>query len=288
MKRNLKCIFTSDLHGNRNKYEKLFSYIEKTPPDILFLGGDLSSKVSDIKENTDKDCLFSYFIYNKLKYLKNLLKDKYPDIFIILGNDDSLLLEDVVLSIEKSGLWRYIHNKYLSWKGHNYFGYSFIPPTPFLFKDWEKYDISRYCDPGCIPPEDGITSTHSSIEQRRLSTIKEDLDTLAAEHKINKTIILFHSPPYNTLLDRGDMDDKFIDHVPLDVHLGSIAIYNFIEKHQPLLTMHGHIHESTRLTGSWKDTIGRTSCFNGSHDGPELSLITFNPDDAGSAVRKLI
>ncbi|MCK5201335.1 MAG: hypothetical protein KAR21_23435, partial [Spirochaetales bacterium] len=58
--------------------------------------------------------------------------------------------------------------------------------------------------------------------------------------------------------------------------------------YQPVLTMHGHIHESTRLTGSWMDVIGQTYCYNGSHDGPELSIITFNPADPGSAARELL
>lgn len=288
MNRKLKCLFASDLHGNRLKYEKLFSYIEKSPPNLLLLGGDLSTRVMSITESADRDSLFSSFIHNKLKSLKNILGDSYPDIFVILGNDDSRLLEEVVLGIEKSGLWKYIHNKYFVWEGYNIFGYSFVPPTPFLFKDWEKYDISRFTDPGCIPPDEGIFSTDIDREERKFSTIKEDLDTLADDNSMDNTILLFHSPPYNTLLDRGDMDGKIFDHTPLDIHLGSMAIYNFIKKYQPLITMHGHIHESTRLTGSWQDKIGRTNCFNGSHDGSELSLIIFNPADPASAERELI
>jgi len=30
-----------------------------------------------------------------------------------------------------------------------------VPPTPFLLKDWEKYDVSAYVDPGCVSPEEG-------------------------------------------------------------------------------------------------------------------------------------
>ena len=49
-----------------------------------------------------------------------------------------------------------------------------------------------------------------------------------------------------------------IDHIPLDVHVGSIAIKRFIEAKQPMLTLHGHVHESTRLTGNWQQHIGNT------------------------------
>jgi len=41
------------------------------------------------------------------------------------------------------------------------------------------------------------------------------------------------------------------------VHVGSIAVLEAIKKYQPLLGLHGHIHESK---GSVK--IGRTFCLN--------------------------
>jgi len=79
-----------------------------------------------------------------------------------------------------------------------------------------------------------------------------------------------------------------IDHVPLDVSLGSIAVRRFIEARQPLLTLHGHVHESARLSGSWRDRIGRTQCFSAAYDGPELALVRFDPDNLDAASRELI
>ena len=79
-----------------------------------------------------------------------------------------------------------------------------------------------------------------------------------------------------------------VDHVPLDVHVGSIAVRRFIEERQPLVTLHGHIHESTRLTGSWRDTIGRTHLFSAAHDEPELSLVRIDLDCPEEATRSLL
>ena len=79
-----------------------------------------------------------------------------------------------------------------------------------------------------------------------------------------------------------------VEHVPLDVHVGSIAIRRFIEERQPLVTLHGHVHESARLTGSWRDRIGRTHLFSAAHDGPELALVRFDLEDPASATRELI
>jgi len=47
----------------------------------------------------------------------------------------------------------------------------------------------------------------------------------------------------------------------MDVHVGSIAIQRFIEERQPWVTMHGHIHESSQITGHWQQQFGRTQCF---------------------------
>jgi Icc-related predicted phosphoesterase len=42
--------------------------------------------------------------------------------------------------------------------------------------------------------------------------------------------------------------------------VGSKAIYNFLEKYQPKLSLHGHIHESPEVTGRWYGKLGRTIC----------------------------
>ncbi|MCI0474063.1 MAG: hypothetical protein L0Y76_10825, partial [Ignavibacteria bacterium] len=66
---------------------------------------------------------------------------------------------------------------------------------------------------------------------------------------------------------------KLIDYVKPDEHVGSIAIRRFIENNNPLLTLHGHIHESTQITGEWKEYIGKTLCINGSTTGNRLALV---------------
>jgi len=101
-------------------------------------------------------------------------------------------------------------------------------------------------------------------------------------------VFLFHAPPYRTKLDRADLDGKTIDHVPLDVHVGSIAVRRFIEQRQPWLTLHGHVHESARLSGDWRDCLGRTRMFSAAHDGPELALVRFDLDDPARASRELL
>jgi len=284
------CFFTSDLHGKLERYKSLFKSIREEKPSIVLLGGDLlpSGLYSFLsKENVIEDFINDFLVTN-LNELKNDLGDKYPFIGLILGNDDGKINEQEFIDGEKHELWRYMHNKCFVFNDYKIYGYSYIPPTPFILKDWEKYDVSRYTDPGCISPEDGKYSVKVNKNVIKYSTIQKDLEKLIPDHSLDSTIILFHSPPYKTNLDRAELDGKKIDYVPLDVNVGSIAIQRFIESNQPYLTLHGHVHESARLTGQWKDKIGSTNMFSGAHDGPELSLVKFEINNLSKAKRELI
>jgi len=285
----MNCFFVSDLHGSISRYEKLFESIVNEKPDIVFIGGDILPSFCHSSKSSDKydDFIDDYFVKNLLS-LKEKMKDKYPVIYIILGNDDVKAEESKITDAEKSGVFNYINMRFAEYKGLKIFGYSYVPPSPFLLKDWEKYDVSRFVDPGCVSPEEGFRSVEAEDNVKRYSTIKDDLEKLSADENLSNAVFLFHSPPYETNLDRVGNDGKYYEHVPLDLYAGSIAIKKFIEKKQPLVTLHGHIHESARLTGKWKDRIGKTYCFNASHDGSELSLIKFSTDNPDEAVRLLL
>jgi Icc-related predicted phosphoesterase len=142
-------------------------------------------------------------------------------------------------------------------------------------------------DPGSVSPEEGIRTVKVRPEEIKYSTIAKDIKTLASDADLSQAIFLFHAPPYKTKIDRAALDDKKIDHVPLDPHVGSIAIQRFIKDRQPLLTLHGHIHESAKLTGSWRDRMGKTHMFSAAHDGPELALIRFDPENLDTATREI-
>jgi Icc-related predicted phosphoesterase len=166
-------------------------------------------------------------------------------------------------------------------------GYAYIPPSPFQLKDWERYDVSKYVDPGCIPPTEGFR-TWGDARDAEHSTIRKHLEKMTGDADPEKLVFLFHSPPYSTYLDRAALDGIMVDHVPLDVHVGSIAIKEFIEQKQPAVTLHGHIHESSRLTGHWSQQIGRTIAFNAAWDGPELAVVKFELERPADAARVLL
>ena len=272
------CFFVSDLHGSNARFEKLFQKIAEDKPEILFLGGDIfPNPFSQDWQNKD---FLEDFLINGLRDLKKKIGNEFPRIFLILGNDDVRSDENRIIKYEKEGIWEYIHNKKVDINGYSVYGYSFIPPSPFRLKDWEKYDVSRYVDLGCVSPEEGVRTVEVTDYEKKYSTIKKDLQEFITTDDLSKTIILFHSPPYKTKLDRAALDGRSIDHVPLDVNVGSIAIRDFIKIRSPYLTLHGHIHESTRLMGDFMDKINNTIMLNAAHeDREELCLIKFQIDD---------
>ncbi|MCP4195843.1 MAG: hypothetical protein GY762_01720, partial [Proteobacteria bacterium] len=228
------------------------------------------------------------FIVPELTQCKETLRDAYPRVFLILGNDDFRSEEPKLLDDRTVGIFEYMHDRYADFDKHPVYGYSFVPPTPFQLKDWERYDVSRYVDLGCVSPERGSRTVPISESKARYSTIKDDLNRLTGNENLGQCILLFHAPPYKTKLDRAALDGKMIDYVPLDVHVGSIAVKRFIKARQPLVTLHGHIHESAGITGSWRDKIGCTHMFTAAHDGPQLALIRFDPDNLDAATRELV
>ncbi len=284
------CFFATDLHGQIERYEKLFRVVAVEKPDALFLGGDLlPSGIATLSsiDPSHHDFIENYLL-QRLQRLRESSPETYPVVFAILGNDDGRFEEEAMLAAETKGMWEYAHDRRSEIGAWSVYGYSFVPPSPFQLKDWERYDVSRFVDPGCVSPEEGIRTVVVPPKEQRHATIQKDLDRLAGSDDLSNSIFLFHSPPYQTNLDRAALDGRMIDHAPVDVHVGSVAIKRFIEARRPLITLHGHVHESARLTGSWKDRIGETYCFSAAHDGPELALVKFDPDNPAGAARILI
>ena len=282
-----KALFISDMHGEKKKYDLLFETIRDEKPVAVFIGGDLLGGAFHSFKSflpASHDFFYDYLVV-ELKKLKTVLKNNYPEVFIILGNDDNKAHEASLLDISTTGLLTYVHEQRVKFHEFTIVGYSYVPPTPFLNKDWEKYDVSRFVDVGCVSPEEGYRGFPVPEHIIQFSTIKRDLEMLFTDLDMSKTISLFHAPPYKTNLDRVALDGKFVDYVPLDVHVGSIAIKEFIAKESPYITMHGHIHESTRITGIWMEKFNGTISFQGATERNNPAIIKFDLDNPENAER---
>ncbi len=281
----LNCIFTSDLHGDKKKYERFFETIKEEAPDGVFIGGDILP--SGINRRYDPERFLEGFLTKNLQEIKDSL-DKKVNIFVIMGNDDPRIYEKQLKKMDDEGLLHYIHDGTETFDGLYVSGYSFVPPTPFRLKDWERYDVSRFVGVGAVSPEKGTRTVEISEYEEKHTTIEDDLKKLSNNSPPEKTIYLFHTPPYETGLDRADLDGKKVDHAPMDVHVGSIAVKRFIEEVQPLITLHGHVHETVEITGNWREKIGSTFSFSGVHSGKKLALVQFDTGEPENAARTVI
>ncbi len=82
----------------------------------------------------------------------------------------------------------------------------------------------------------------------------------------SRAILNIHVPPYESSLDTAYEVDEELRYVtkggrPHEIPTGSPAVRQIIEETQPLLSLHGHIHESKGVT-----KIGRTVAINPGSD----------------------
>ena len=80
---------------------------------------------------------------------------------------------------------------------------------------------------------------------------------------MESAIFNLHCPPYDTPLDVAPELDETLKPVMSSggavnmIHVGGKAVREVIEKNQPMLGLHGHIHEARGFV-----KIGRTLCIN--------------------------
>lgn len=186
------CFFISDLHGSTERFEKLFQAIAAERPKAVFLGGDLLPSGLGTRKSLNlshRDFINQYLV-EKFTRLCHKIRGACPRIFLILGNDDGRFVEAAIIDAATRGVWEYVHARKVSFGSFQVYGYSYIPPSPFLLKDWERYDVSRYVDPGCVSPEEGRLSVPVSEHERKYSTIKDDLDQPVREDNLEHTVFL--------------------------------------------------------------------------------------------------
>ncbi len=279
----MKIIFTADLHGHKGLYDQLFDVAKQEETDAILIGGDMLPKEGDFLKlfNLQKD-----FVRRFLKsYLKKIRSERLEtEIYAMLGNDDWVGNLPFMEELQSQGLLKLLHRrKYPLTEDFEIIGYGNVPPTPFSIKDSERIDL-----PG-VPLEpqtySAFVSSPSGIKPinpfdyfRSNTTMEEELDDLPIPQSYEKTIYMFHAPPFQTHLD------QLYEGRPI----GSRAIRQFIERHQPLLTLHGHIHESPSQSGNYLDRIGQTICINPGQSGEKLHAVIFDLDRVEETIRHTV
>lgn len=217
--------------------------------------------VDQSKLDTLFDQLMKEAIQRWVKIAEERLRDVDCKAYIIPGNDDPTWLGDLI-----GGSPKVINPEGQSVQidaSHEMISCGFSNPTP-----WNS------------PRE---------LPEDRLAEMLEKMASKVT--RMSTCIFNFHCPPYNCGLDEAPQLDKDLKPVVKAgsgvqmIPVGSTAIRAFIEKYQPMMSLHGHIHESRGET-----RLGRTTCFNPGSEYSEGTLrgVLVNFDEKGIKSRLFV
>jgi Icc-related predicted phosphoesterase len=155
--------------------------------------------------------------------------------FVMPGNDDP---EGVDAAIEAAARVEACDGRIVEFDGHTMISLGYANRTPF--------DSPRELD------EDEL--------YRRVEALADQVEDLS------RCVFNLHVPPHDSTLDTApaltaDLEVVMSGSAPKLVPVGSTAVRELIERYQPLLSLHGHVHESPGAT-----RIGRTLSVNPGSD----------------------
>jgi Icc-related predicted phosphoesterase len=272
-------LFTSDLHGQTALYEQLVATAAAHHPRAVLIGGDLGPHAGG-PDGLQRQRLF---LEGFLVEFARRIREASPgiDLLLMMGNDDWAANDDVLARYEGE-LWRALHDRVVEVDGVRVAGLSWVPITPFGIKDWERWDDGAEESPGRLEgfvSRGGSLAPHRFDPAHRSPTIADALESLAAKTRPADSVFVLHSPPHGT---RCDM-------IGARLHVGSRAIRSFVDRHQPPLVLSGHIHESPRISSSYRDAIGRTVAVNpGQFGSSRLCGAWFDPGRVAETLRHTV
>ena len=246
----MKILFVTDLHGCKWKYDKLYNAAQVHQVDIVINSGDMLPKNQDLFQQDQ-------FITRHLQ--KHFQQFNEAKIYYLcyLGNDDLMIFDS--LFEETCQQYEYIWNiaqQKMTLYDLEFIGMNWIVDYPFRLKDRCRMDTDRYV----FQPQfgTGLLSTSSGWQEindwyayaRTLPTIEDELGKLPHPQHSRNSVYIVHMPPAHIGLDVCGDREK----------VGSQAVYDFLQRQQPMFCLHGHIHESPEMTGIWKAQIDNTIC----------------------------
>lgn len=285
----MRIYFTTDVHGSTLCFKKFLNAAKFYSADVAIVGGDITGKlIIPITEQPNGAfvCKHQGTLYNlnskdEMGALRKRIEDQgyYPYVTDQKEIDDFAKETSKVdelftkLMLERVEEWVRLADERL--KDQKFACY--VQPG-----NDDRYEIDPILakSHSLINPDGKVIQVdknHEMISTGHANITPWDCPRDESEEKLTKTIdgmiagvnnmknciFNFHCPPYNTHLDQGPQLDKTLTPaleaggtVKL-VPVGAVAVRNAIEKHQPLLGLHGHIHESKA-----SEHLGRTLILN--------------------------
>ena len=278
-----KVFFATDLHGSETCWKKFLNAAKFYGAEVLICGGDMTGKaivpvvsenghfsvalggerqtvpaeqvaeveanirrkgyyplrmsverLQELDQDPDKraECFQEVMLDGVDRWMKmasEKLRGSGVRCFVCPGNDDEMDVDEVV---RRSDFVELGEGRMVDIDGFSMISTGWSNPTP-----WK---------------------THREDSEEKL---RERIEAMATQiPDPSRAIFNLHCPPYQSGLDEApaiDADLKLLHGGRALRPVGSTAVREAIEKHQPLLSLHGHIHESK---GAIK--IGKTLAIN--------------------------
>lgn len=282
-----KIFFCTDVHGSDTVYRKFLNASKMYKVDSAIIGGDITGKGLALitkKDGTyESDFLGRQWIAHNDGELQSTIKEfRKRGYYIHIAEPaaveqvrstpakaDEILQQQILISVKE---WIDLAEERLKGSGIT----CYISPG-----NDDVYEIDKILDSSdfVINPEGKIATLADQYEMATLGNVNitpwncprdvteeklsEMVDKLLSQLKNpSKSVFNLHAPPHDTYLDEAPELDKDLKPViragqPSMIHVGSVSVRNAVEKYQPLLGLHGHIHESKAV-----EKLGRTVCLN--------------------------
>ncbi len=268
----MKVLALADVHQSERHWEMLIEAVKEENPALVLIAGDLLPKYEGI--------LAQVAFVPRLKDHAVTIRSLGAELILILGNDDNQLVIPQMEEGDREGLWHYIPDRAREVKGYHFCGCPWIRDYPFAYKYWVAPDGPNeiYIDPVQLGPPAVINSDNeiaiiADLEEylSKKQSVKESLENMANQiGDIGFSIWLIHDSPSGIDLDLCATGNR----------VGNPAVYRFLLEKQPLLSIHGHIHEAPTYNGGiWAARIGETWCIQAGQRESELSYAVFELEE---------
>ena len=285
--------FATDVHGSERTYKKFLNAGKFYEANVLVMGGDITGKMlipiidegngnyrASLQGETER-----ITTQEELEKLEERLRT-LGFYFRVMEEDQFKYLQANEAEVEKMfheesrkrlSEWVDLANTRLGGTGIRLFvtgGNDDDPEVLEVIKN-EQHDAFIACEGESVMIDDthpmvsvGFSTftpwdTPREVSEEELGRMIEEM--VAKVPDPTRSIFNFHDPPNNSTLDTcpklnwdTDPPTPIVEAGQIVMHgAGSTAVREAIEKYQPLLGLHGHIHESQSVA-----KIGKTTCIN--------------------------